>query len=99
MLDESEYAAIAGLHRECVFGIKAFRQKWGSPLESISMEERFRPVLHCYERMTGMKETNVNAILHHRLSKYGPPCERCGKPLRTPQAKLCGTCMFPVRNE
>jgi CheY-like chemotaxis protein len=49
-----------------------------------------------YERVTGYRETNPNAIYHHVLSQYGPPCQFCGKPLRTPQAIFCGSCMKPV---
>jgi len=59
-------------------------------------EREFGPVLREYERITGLHETNINAVWHHRASLYGPPCHTCGKPLRTPKSKLCGACMAPV---
>jgi hypothetical protein len=96
MLDEAEYAEVLDLYREGMQATKEFRQRFGLPLDQCNLEERFRPVREAYERMTGYKETNHLAILHHRLAKYGPPCKSCGKPLRTPQAKLCGACMTPV---
>ena len=96
MLDEDEYAKVARLHRESIMAVKEFRERTGASLNDPSIEERFRPVLQEYERLTGMKETNHNAIMHHRLSLYGPPCKRCLRPLRTPKAKLCGSCMSPV---
>jgi hypothetical protein len=52
-------------------------------------------VIDAYERMTGMRETNANAIMHHRASIYGPPCIICGKPLRTPRAAKCMSCGEP----
>lgn len=56
----------------------------------------FSMMLDEYERVTGYTETNPNAVYHHRLLMYGPPCKHCGKPLRTPQPKFCGACMKPV---
>ncbi|QDE65770.1 MULTISPECIES: hypothetical protein [Myxococcus] len=50
------------------------------------------PALREYERLTGFRETNINAVLHHRLILFGPPCTTCGKPLRTPQARYCAAC-------
>ena len=45
-----------------------------------------------YEKLTGSRETDPNAVWHHRAALYGPPCTKCGKPLRTPQANLCAAC-------
>jgi hypothetical protein len=60
------------------------------------LERQFGPVLREYERITGFHETNINAFYHHVASLYGPPCQNCGKPLRTPRAKVCGACMTAV---
>jgi hypothetical protein len=96
MLDEAEFAEIFALWRECFTATQEFRQRWDIPLQGVNIDERFGPVRRRYEELTGMEDCHQNAILHHRVSLYGPPCTRCGKPLRTPQAKLCGSCMFPV---
>jgi len=61
--------------------------------EKLTLKERFAEFLAEYEQITGFKETNPNVVLHHQLSLYGPPCKRCGKPLRTPRARVCGSCM------
>jgi hypothetical protein len=96
MLDEEEFAEVARLHSEAVQNTKHFREGTGSDLKHPKIADLFRPVRDKYEQLTGVKESNENAIMHHRLALYGPPCERCGKPLRTPTAKLCGNCMLPM---
>jgi hypothetical protein len=67
---------------------------WSAPLAT-----RMERICAEYERITGYKETNANAIFHHQLSMYGRLCHHCGKPLRTPRAKLCGHCMRPVEQD
>jgi hypothetical protein len=53
---------------------------------------RLHHLLAGYALFTGVEETVPNAVWHHRASQYGPPCEHCGKPLRTPQARWCPAC-------
>jgi hypothetical protein len=96
MVDEAEFADLAAVHSTCVCG---FDRRLASGDGPSRFEDALQPFLDCYEQITGMKETNPNAIGHHRLSLYGPPCKRCGKPLRSPRAKLCGACMFPVADD
>ena len=48
--------------------------------------------LEMYFEITSFRETNINAIWHHKTNMYGPPCRECGKPLRTDRAKWCPAC-------
>ena len=73
MLDESEYREVFRLYGEGISASKAFRQKWGLPAEGMEKEIRFKPLLDRYEQMTGLRESNPNAVMHHRLSLYGLP--------------------------
>jgi hypothetical protein len=100
MLDEEEFASVQALYSEGFRATKKFRRAHRLPLEvpleRLSIEQRFEPVRRRYEELTGMKDCHENAIMHHRLSMYGPPCGTCGRPLRTPRARVCGSCMAPV---
>jgi len=80
MLDETEYQNAFELYGQ---GIRA---------QEGTREERFKPLLDYYFQVTGEKETEPNAVMHHRIAQYGPPCENCGKPYRTPQASFCIAC-------
>ncbi len=64
-----------------------------SPCEDASaIQRRLWHILAGYEMFTGYEETNPNAVRHHLVSKYGPPCPQCGKALRTPTARICPSC-------
>lgn len=79
MLDTEEFAIACELYAQ------AFRNKG-------TMEERLKPLLDYYNDLTGWNETVPNAIMHHHIDEYGPPCESCGKPYRTKLAKFCAAC-------
>lgn len=51
-----------------------------------------RQTLDSYFELTGVRETNINAIWHHKTNEHGPPCSECGKPLRTERARFCAAC-------
>lgn len=96
MLDEQEYSEISSLFTQGMKSVKEYREQTGASIkEAVPRSERFAAMLSRYETMTGFREINPNAVMHHRLSLYGRPCNRCGRPLRTPKAKLCGNCMSP----
>jgi hypothetical protein len=76
--------------------IKRHRAAHGSSLtEARDAAYYGNGALNRYFQITGFYETNVNALWHHRLSLYGPSCSDCGKPLRTPRAKMCAACGSP----
>jgi hypothetical protein len=78
MLDEEEFAQIAGLYSEAT---KEYRQRRNIPLEHASVDQLFSPLRLRYEQLTGMRNCHQNAVMHHRLWLYGPHCRACGKPL------------------
>jgi hypothetical protein len=65
-------------------------QEWAEVLPSL--HQGAQEALTHYNQMTGLGEANPNAIWHHRTGIYGPPCENCGKPYRTPHVKYCVAC-------
>lgn len=72
--------------------IKQYRRESGCSLAEAYRANLGHRALSTYESVTGFKESNPSALLHHRLTLYGPPCGVCGKPLRTPSASFCAAC-------
>jgi hypothetical protein len=97
MLDEAEFVVVEKLYISAMRAIKAYQEAHcgrNTPEEGRQfMIQQYGPVLEAYKRFTGWEEPmNPAELMHHRISKYGPPCSICSKPLRTPKAKLCVAC-------
>jgi hypothetical protein len=92
MLDEEEFTRVWQHAREGkseLAKVAPFEgPAWKHPVMTTAMQR----LLDEYNRITGFGEINANAVWHHRISLYGPPCHSCGKPLRSPQARLCAAC-------
>lgn len=93
MLDEKEWEIIEPALRSAISDFQQHRKTHEDTLAEAMKHGVFgERALKLYQELTGFHETNVNALWHHRLSDYGPPCKKCEKPLRTPRARLCAAC-------
>jgi hypothetical protein len=93
MLDEEEFAIVHQLYARAVRSIKETIRKFDPATQEDFVRQQYLPVLETYRQITGQEHTTAPAdLLHHRISKYGPPCLHCGKPLRTPRATHCVAC-------
>jgi hypothetical protein len=94
MLTEEEWAEVSPHLVSTFEEIKRYREEHGCSLAEATAKGFGSKALATYEALTGFKETNPNALYHHRLALYGPECPECGKPLRTPQARYCAMCSY-----
>ena len=92
MLNEQEWAVISPLLANAIQQLKLYREQNQCPLAEAKERGLEFQALAKFEEITGFKETNVDAISHHRASIYGPTYPACGKPLRTPRASYCASC-------
>ena len=92
MLTDQEWLVVEPALSQSISTLQQVRKERGIGLAEALEHHYGSEALRLYQDMTGFRETNPDALWHHRLSLYGPPCKACGKPLRTPQAKLCAAC-------
>ncbi|MFT3821625.1 MAG: hypothetical protein QM750_29060 [Rubrivivax sp.] len=92
MLSEEEFAEVARHGSTYAAELQARKQATGLSVTEVFASGWLPSVLAEYKRLTGVHETNVNVVWHHRASLYGPRCRHCGVALRTPQASFCFRC-------
>jgi hypothetical protein len=91
-LDASEWAQLSPLLHNMTKHVQDYRQTNNASLTEGLRQGHDTPALELYYRLTGYRETNVNALWHHQLEQYGPPCRSCGRLLRTKKARFCAEC-------
>ena len=104
MLDDEEWALIMRAHEhwdepERSLGVingarisRGLRPLKPEPFGIHPTRYRYQYLLAGYELFTGKEEVDPNVIWHHVRALYGPLCRTCGKPLRTPRARVCAEC-------
>lgn len=96
MMDETEFAEVHSAYTEAIRKMKSYRAR--SDATIAQAEAKFHPpVWALYRRLAANTGTEappvqLDHLMKHRLADYGPPCTKCGLPLRTPEAKLCAAC-------
>jgi hypothetical protein len=61
-------------------------------LDETRMKTILRPLEEECRRLSGEEGIEPSHLYKHRAILYGPPCRRCGRNLRTPQARRCMAC-------
>ncbi len=92
MLDEQEWRQVEPHLSNALREVQEYRATHGVSLKAAKDAALGKGALRAYHDLTGFRETNFQAIWHHRISLYGAPCKVCGKPLRTPAATFCAAC-------
>jgi hypothetical protein len=92
MLDEAEWAQVHRLLTDTIQNIQQYRRATGASLLDAKSQDWGRAARDKFLELTGFVETNENAVWHHRMSLFGPPCVHCGKLLRTKSARVCAEC-------
>jgi uncharacterized Zn finger protein (UPF0148 family) len=91
MLDEAEWERMEPALSNHLDKIRRIREEQTC---DIATAQRLAGQDACdlYYDMTGYRETNFNALWHHRLANFGSECPRCGHLFRTPKATFCANC-------
>lgn len=96
MLEEAEYQFIRAIDQEFepkykqAFASSLPGQQKKSELDEIKSAWNAK-VSAAYFAVTG-EEPRSCSVWSHCLPNLGPICAACGKPLRTPQSKMCAAC-------
>lgn len=95
MLTDAEYEPIAQAMTNRMQRVKAYRKA-----NKCSLEEAWAnscpEAMKLFEQLTGYRLEHPDMLYAVRLSAYGHSCSECGKPFRTPQAKLCAECGYEL---
>jgi len=92
LLDKTEWAQLQPFLTDMIQNIQRYRESNGASLNEALKQRYERPPLEKFFQLTGYRETDVNALRHHQLDRYGPPCPNCGRLLMTKVARSCAQC-------
>jgi hypothetical protein len=73
MLDDAEWEQVVSHLKNAIAQIKDYRRAHNASLVAAKDHGYGQRALERYYQITGFRETNVNALWHHRVGQLGPP--------------------------
>ena len=93
MLDDEEWSSFKPLLTDMLRGLKDYRRRTGANLaEAEAKSQGVRTATQRYLELTGEPIGNYAHLWYVGMSGYGRLCSDCGKPFRTPRARMCAEC-------
>lgn len=89
-LSNDDHDVIYALYRECTIEIK--QREYPAESKQQMIQQGYTRLFKAFEALTGDSGIAPEEIIKHKASKFGPPCIRCSKNLRTPIANKCFEC-------
>lgn len=80
MLEEQEWKMVVPHLTNALEQIMRYREEHGVSLAEAREKGYGQQAMRVYEMLTGHQASCADALWHHRISIYGPPCSACGKP-------------------
>jgi hypothetical protein len=96
LLSDEEYRPIEEALRFRSQRIKDYRRTHSHSSLAEAKRHSCDDVLEYYESLSGIRLDDPDQLYWVQLSRYGRPCPKCRKLLRTPRAKLCVECGFEL---
>jgi len=97
LLTDAEWALIEPHLMNRISAIQAYRLEHGcSVAEASAAEPNGIAALAFYAKLTGGNLDHPDQLWSVRMADFGTLCPNCGRPFRTPKAKLCAECRFEL---
>lgn len=96
MLSDEEFGPIDAALRNRIERMQQYRRTHPHSSLTEAAEHCCDDALDFYEKLSGVRLARPDDLYWVQLSRYGRLCPNCGKPFRTPRAKLCVECGFEL---
>ncbi|MCG8563408.1 MAG: hypothetical protein MI824_26755 [Hyphomicrobiales bacterium] len=97
LLTEAEFKSITPHLQSYLNEMRKYKRTRGWPAEAArAYQDAGEKAMDAYEEIAGERLDHPEQLFTVRLAHFGRLCPECGKPFRTPHAKLCAECGYAL---